>query len=146
MRIIESGGRTYMKKSAEIKIRSNIPLFCYLLYAITICLNDYLSYIFKRDYLMSFVISGGIIVLAVVIYLRKNRVDWQRITFNVYDVIIVSVMVLFCVIRAIMPDTGYDTRNYHLYYQKYFDRDFINYDFFPMRAFNAQTFGSIGGG
>lgn len=133
-----------MKNESKCMIKSNIFLFVYLVYAVMICLNDYLIYCFKWNYSFSFIISGVLVVLIMIIYLMKNKVEWQRISFNIYDVIIVLIIMLLCTIRAIMPDTSYDTRNYHLYYQKFFDRDFINYDFFPMRAFNAQTFGAIG--
>lgn len=69
--------------------------------------------------------------------------SWDSLSVNIYDVAFVLLIILQCTLRAVMPDTCYDTTNYHLYYQKFFDRDFIHYDFFPMRSFNAQTFGAI---
>lgn len=38
-----------------------------------------------------------------------------------------------------MPDISFDTSNYHLYFQEFLTRDFVNYDFFPVRAYNAST-------
>ena len=134
-----------MRSETKYTLKCNKIVFCYLLYAIAICLNDYLVFLFKWDYMISFIMSGILIVLAAVIYLKQNTViGWEKIAVNKYDRIFALMIVAQCTVRAIMPDSCYDTLNYHLYYQKFFDRDFINYDFFPMRSFNAQTFGAIG--
>lgn len=133
-----------MKNNSDVKIQTNKLIVSYLLYAISICLIDYIIYIFRLDYLVAVVLGGGIVAIISIVYFRINRAEWLSVPVNVYDAVIVLVIVFFCVIRAIMPDTSYDVRNYHLYYQKFFDRDFISYDFFPMRAVNAQTFGALG--
>lgn len=132
-----------MKSEVKYRISSNKFLFCYLLYAIVICLNDFLIFMFSWEYLVSLSISGILVLLVTVIYVKKNRVAWEDLSVNVYDAGLILLIILQCTLRAVMPDTSYDTLNYHLYYQKFFDRDFIHYDFFPMRSFNAQTFGAI---
>lgn len=132
-----------MNHELKYVFRSNKLLFSYLLYAIIICLNDFLVYIFRWEYLLTLAVSVVLVTLASILYFKKNRVVWEKTPVNVYDVILILLIISQCTLRAVMPDTSYDTRNYHLYYQKFFDRDFISYDFFPMRSFNAQTFGAI---
>lgn len=133
-----------MDDKIEYGFLSNKLIFCYLLYAITICLNDYFIYFFHLEYAVSLIVSGILVILTGVLYLRKNRLKWEKISVNKVDIVFGLMIITECIIRAIMPDKCYDTVNYHLYYQKFFDRDFINFDFFPMRSFNAQTFGAIG--
>lgn len=128
----------------NVKFQSNRLLFIYVLYAVVISFNDYLSYFTEMDYAVTLACSVFGVLALTIIYLKKNKIEWLSFSINVYDIIIVLIILVLCGLRSILPETSYDTSNYHLYYQKFFDRDFVGYDFFPMRSFNAQTFGALG--
>lgn len=128
----------------KYEIHCTIGGFVYALYALVIILNDWLSFITKKTYSITIACSFVIVVVISVLYLQKCKIKYIYYKMKVWDILCVGLIFILCTWRAIIPEASFDTSNYHLYFQEFLYRDYLNYDFFPIRAVNAQSFGAFG--
>ena len=128
-----------MRKSVLQENRSGISLglLLYTVFTVGIVLSDYLQYLLSMNYwvavCISLVLSGSVGAWIT----RKEGLS--RVPMTLGDGIVVGIFLLISALRS-APDNSFDVNNYHLYFQEYFGRDFINSDFFPIRSINAHYF------
>ena len=116
----------------------------YVLYALTIVLTDWISFLIKSTYVFTLLFSLCIVIFITAFYLSRYKVKFLFFQIKIWDIICISLIFILCTWRAIIPESSFDTSNYHLYFQEFLYRDYLNYDFFPIRAVNAQSFGAFG--
>lgn len=121
-----------------MNIKINRGLFAYVSLCLLLLLNDYIEYITKIDYRASLVFSG-IILLAVWKKFIKKHVDIYKIKISKFDVFAIGILILLFVLKMTIPDFSWDTLNYHIYFQQFLGRDFVNHDFFPNRVMNEVS-------
>lgn len=128
-----------MRKITLQENRSGIRygLLLYTVFTVGIVLSDYLQYFFAMSYWVAVSISLVLCGAAGAWMIKKG--ECSRFPITLGDGIVVGIFLLLSAMRS-APDNSYDVNNYHLYFQEYFGRDFVNYDFFPMRACNAHYF------
>lgn len=120
-----------------MKIRTNILLCSYVYFILMIVVCDYLTAILGLEYFAALSIS--FIGIIAVIYIFRKNIVLEKSVICWLDIVIIVLIISVCFLRGVIPDTSYDTSNYHVYFQYELDRDFVNYDFFPIRAVNAST-------
>lgn len=125
-----------MNRSDE-KYNWSFSVYMYATFALSVVLCDYMIYFFRIDY-GYMLITSLVISFAFALYLGR-KIKWTWPPVYLIDIFFVALIIGTCIWRGIMPDTSFDTSNYHLYFQNYLGRDFINEDFFGIRAVNASA-------
>ncbi len=118
------------------KLKINLMYYIFFLYCIFIIINDYLCFIFKTNiswilYIISFAL------VALLGYLFRKKVELKKIEFNKLDVVFYIVILLVFLSRLTLPDTSFDTLNYHLYTQSRLFSNNTTFNFFPARWINT---------
>ncbi len=126
-----------MDLSVKKKCNLSIYVLIYLVFILGVILSDYVHYITHVDYNVILCISSIIMVTFTVLYIKKA--GFVKTKYNILDFFFIILLFIMCIWRGIMPENSFDTSNYHLYFQGELGRDFINNDFFAVRAVNAQT-------
>lgn len=119
------------------RIRSNILIFFFFIFAMDVVLIDYISYLSGLEYSTALIISS-IMILLCMIYLIKCF-QFDKLEVCIFDILAIAIIIIPAFIRGIMPDSSFDTSNYHLFFQEFLGKDFVNENFFPIRAVNAST-------
>lgn len=128
-----------MKAEAlQEKIQISFGIALYTAFTVCIAGVDYLQYLLSLNYWWAFAISAAFVVLCC--FLLRKRVALKPVVITKGDVFMLVAISVLSIIRIAIPATDFDTYNYHLYFQQCFGRDFINSDFFPIRACNAHYF------
>ncbi|MBQ8357053.1 MAG: hypothetical protein IJX39_04515 [Clostridia bacterium] len=120
------------------RVKINFGIALYTTFTVCIAISDYLQYLLSANYWLSLIISF-LCVTAVWFLLRKN-VSIKSVSVSKGDIVVIVAILLLSALRIAIPANDFDTNNYHLYFQEYLGRDFINSDFFPIRACNAHYF------
>lgn len=121
------------------KLNSGLPVIVYVIYTLSIVLSDYILYITGIPYPLSVLLAALFIGSMSGVYIKKKKISFIRVHFTCLDGFILLLMFIPITIRSIMPEASFDTSNYHLYFQEFLGRDFVNEDFFPIRAVNASA-------
>ena len=139
-RMIRSGEeKTDMRKKS-----TGVLLSIYIIYTVSILINDYISYCFGiKTYLSGCIIF--MLSLAVCWFAGKRTRDGKLspepfMKGSWIDTVMILCILAVSAVKIVFPDVSYDVSNYHIYYQEAIDRDIFHYDFFPIRAFNAHYF------
>lgn len=120
-----------------MKLRTNILSYIYVYFILAIVVCDCLTVVLDLEYFLALCVAFiGIIALG---YILRENIILEKVQICWLDVVFVVAIIAVSILRGVMPDTSYDTSNYHAFFQYELDRDFINYDFFPIRAVNAST-------
>ena len=120
------------------KMKFNLGIVLYTAFTICIVIGDYLQYLFSANYWLSLAIA--VIGMGAICFLLRKKCTINPIKLCRGDAIVIFAILFLSAIRIAIPANDFDTNNYHLYFQEYFGRDFINSDFFPIRACNAHYF------
>lgn len=120
----------------------SVELIIYILFFLTANVLDWITVlsdggIFNNYILMLVICVCTIAGIAVFIKEKKLRL---YLIMDKADCIPLGILLLLAVIRITIPDTSYDTLNYHLFWQDSFGSDIINYHFFPTRVINSLFF------
>ena len=124
--------------SKECKVKINNLIYLYVVFISVVGISDILNVIIKLDYLPSVVVSIMLIIMLNLFYLKKN-VYLYKFNFNKLDILVVLVILLIAFLRIGIPDSSFDTVNYHLYLQSELGKDNIFESFFPSRIVNTHT-------
>ena len=125
----------YVKKSNSI-LKINLSIFMFVAYAIFIIINDYFCFFIKNipnkiSYLLSFIV----IIFLYCIIRKKIKIIIDK--FNKIDILFFVFLLFILGLRVAIPDSSYDTLNYHLYLQENPFANNISYNFFPARWINT---------
>lgn len=130
-----------MKQRKEKAFQSiNIDLYLFLLifYGSFILLSDYITYIFHTNLVIVTYIISFLLLIAFYILFRK-RIKIQTSLFDKNDVIFILILFGFFLLRVAIPDTSFDTANYHLFLQEFPFANNLSYNFLPARWVNSYT-------
>lgn len=113
-------------------------MFLYLLYILFIWLNDVLCFIWTLNYSIVLTITSALLTAGfAVIFLKEHKL--LKTNINGIDIVIFFLILCLCAIRIAIPDTSFDTTNYHIYLQERPFADNVTYNFFPCRWINTFT-------
>lgn len=118
------------------KFKVNFSIFLFLIYIIFIILNDYICYIAKCYAGLKTYFFALIIVITLCFILRR-KVSVKMDKFNKIDIIFYIFLFFILFLRVAIPDSSFDTLNYHIYLQEKLFDDNVSYNFFPGRWVNT---------
>ena len=120
----------------KTKIKLNIFSLIAILYILFIIFNDYMCLIFRTNasvllYVASFVLVGILFLL-----LRKKiKIEYK--VFDKIDIVFFIIIIIVFLTRLAIPDSAFDTLNYHIYNQERTFSDNATFNFFPARWINT---------
>lgn len=118
------------------KLELNILSIFLLLLVFFVIVNDYLCFILKVNY--SFVLYLiSLIITVVAFYISRKNISVKKVDFNKFDVIFYIIIAMVIGVRIAIPDSAFDTLNYHLYIQERLFSNNTSYNFFPARWINT---------
>lgn len=116
----------------------NMLSFIYIIFLLFIILSDYFVFFLNVSQIISYIISAALLFI-IYIFIRKNiKIVLNK--FNVVDILIFLFLTSIFILRIAIPDSSFDTLNYHLYIQENAFADNVNYNFFPARWINTFSF------
>ena len=121
------------------KVNINILTFILIFYMLFILINDYFCFIFKENCNFIFYIVSFVICLILTFLIRK-KINFIKPDFNKLDFIIIFILFWVFWSRVAIPDSAFDTLNYHLYLQNRPFSNNVSYNFFPARWINTFSF------
>lgn len=124
------------RKKQSYSIRFEFLLL--LAYIIFILLNDLFCFLCKTNqnyyfYLISFCVT----LLGMILVLRKTNIE--KPPLSRYDLAFVVIIALIFFIRVFIPDSSFDTLNYHIIAQEQVFSDNVGFNFFPGRWINTHS-------
>ncbi len=133
--------RTILKKikPAGVQNKVSIPLYLsiYLLYILIIFSIDlfhFLSYCLPAFPALCIILI--ILCVLAIIFIIINSVRIETGGFDAADFLAALILILLYFMRMPYPDTNFDTRNYHLFFQSFQFKDIIHYHFFPVSIYS----------
>ena len=118
------------------KININYGLLALVFYCLFIIFNDYFCFIFKTN--MNFIFYLLSFILCFIIYiLIKKYLIIERKKIDKFDIIMFIIIIMSFLSRLAIPDSSFDTLNYHLYLQERVFSDNVLTNFFPARWINT---------
>ena len=128
-----------MKKNNSF-LKINLSIFLFVFLTIFILINDYICFFTKTGanfvtYLVSFLLLS--LISCFLIFKKKVKIEKDK--FNKADIIFLVFIIFILSLRVAIPDSAFDTLNYHLYLQ---ENPFFNnttFNFFPSRWINTFT-------
>ena len=128
--------------SREGSLETSLWLYVYLSFTVLVLLMDYTFFLIPDIKYSAALIVSTIITLLLsigLIRLKLVRLSFGKERAKTRWVQVFGVVIIwaFTLIKVAFPESSYDAFNYHLYFQQLFNRDFLRYDFFPIRAVNA---------
>ena len=121
-----------MKSNLKINYFSLLFLF-YLLFII---INDYFCFIFKVNVNVLFYVISFSLCSLLYIFLRK-KINIVKPNFDRFDFFFLIIILLVFFARLPIPDSSFDTLNYHLYLQERAFSNNVSFNFFPARWINT---------
>ena len=126
-----------IKTQKKYEINFLFAILC--IYSIYIIINDYICFIFKSDAGIITFIASAVIVYIMVFFISK-KVSFNIDKYNQYDVLFFIIAIGIYLIKFAIPDSSYDTLNYHIYAQEGAFSNNTLYNFFPGRWINTFLF------
>ena len=120
----------------KTKIKLNVFSLLAILYILFIIINDYMCLIFKTNasailYIASFVLTSVLFLL-----LRKKiKIEYK--VFDKIDIVFFIIILIVFISRLAIPDSAFDSLNYHIYNQERTFSDNATFNFFPARWINT---------
>lgn len=121
------------------KLKINILSFISIFYILFIIINDYFCFIFKANSSIIFYIISFLICFLFYMLIRK-KVNIVKIDFNRIDFVFLIIILMVFLARITIPDSSFDTLNYHLYLQERLFSNNVSFNFFPARWINTFSF------
>lgn len=114
----------------ENRLEVNTLIFVYLVYIVFIWVHDILCFVINTNgnnitYIVSILIVSAISISS----LKKIRL--KPPLFHAIDIIFILAIFSICALRIAIPDTSYDTMNYHIYMQERPFANNVSENFFP---------------
>lgn len=126
-------------KQSEKSFEIDRLIFVYLVYIAFIWINDIICFIANsKGIIITYMISLVVIFIATMILLKRSNLTVPD--FHSTDIVFVCAIFFICALRIAIPDTSYDTVNYHVYMQ---ERPFANnvaQNFFPCSWAGSYSF------
>ena len=121
------------------KLKINVTFFLFLSYIIFILINDYLCFIFKTNYdILLYIIS--LIIYFLLYFILRKKIELIKDRFCRIDILFIIIILGIWLARLPIPDSSFDTLNYHLYLQERLFSNNVNFNFFPARWINTFSF------
>lgn len=133
-----------MNKSCKFRERGiSLELIIYLMFFVTANIIDWIMVLSdikeSENYLATlFIVFVSVIVLIGIMLKKSGIILWHMVSKA--DCVPLFLLFLLAVIGVPMPDTSYDTLNYHVFWQDSFGQDIIGNHFFPTRVINSLFF------
>ena len=120
------------------KLNVNFTFIMFVLYILFIFISDIFCFLLNKNFSIFAYLLSGFICLLVIVFSRKKI----KITFNFskYDVFFMVFLFIIVKARVVIPDSSFDTLNYHLYIQERLFSNNVSYNFFPGRWINTFSF------
>ena len=113
----------------------NFCFFIIFILAEIACINDYIIYIFGIGYVVSLIITSLLTIILNAILIKRKKI-LISFDFEKEDIFLFVAMLFVTLLTGIVyPEYTYDSISYHIYLQKYFPIDKVNFDFFPTRIY-----------
>ena len=125
------------KKDSRFNI--SILMFILIFYILFILINDYLCFIFKENFNLIFYGISFLICISISFLLHK-KIKITGIEFNKLDLLLIFILIWVFWCRMAIPDSSFDTLNYHLYLQNRLFSNNVSFNFFPARWINTFSF------
>lgn len=124
--------QTKNKKSVRIEI------FALLFYTIFILINDLFCFLLRTNHAWYFyLISFCLVAIGAALILRKIKLE--KPPTSRYDLIFIVIIAVIFSIRIFIPDSSFDTLNYHIIAQEQPFSDNVGFNFFPGRWINTHS-------
>lgn len=121
------------------KVEINILMYLYVIYIISIIVNDYIIYTCgSKHKIITYGIS--IIIVASILFFIRNKINVTKVEFQTIDVVFIIIFVGLFILRVAIPENAFDTVNYHLILQENPFSSYINNNFFPGRNINTFSY------
>ena len=119
------------------KYEINIGFMLLLMYTIFIVVNDYICFLGKiHANWMTYLISL-ILVSIPSAFLLARKIKPIKFKYSKFDCIFLLLIAFIYIIKFAIPDSAFDTLNYHLYLQENCFQNNVSYHFFPARWINT---------
>lgn len=118
------------------KIKLNIATFILLIYTLFIVINDCLCFAFSKNSSIIFYILSLVICFGLCFFLRR-KFKIVKLDFDKIDIVFLLFILSVFLVRFAIPDSSFDTLNYHLYSQERLFSNNTSYNFFPARWINT---------
>lgn len=126
------------EKDDKKKIIINKYIYIYLLYILVIYFSDTIIYICRINYFPAIILSS-LLISGIHIKLIKKNISFEKFGANKWDIIITLFFIIVTIFKISIPDSSFDTKNYHILLQQNLAQDNINFSFFPGRIINTFT-------
>lgn len=121
------------------KYKINTFSLIFILYIFFIIVNDYFCFILKKNVSPLFYIISFILTVLLFKYLR-NKIIITKNEYSRLDFVFLLTIALSILSRIVIPDSSFDTLNYHIYSQERLFSDNVSFNFFPARWINTFSF------
>lgn len=128
-----------MKNKETKKITINILTIGFIFYSLFVIINDYFCFFFKTNYNKYFYLSSLLICLIIFLFIRK-KINFKKPSFNKLDFLVFFILLWVFWSRMTIPDSSFDTLNYHIYLQNRLFSNNVSFNFFPSRWINTFSF------
>lgn len=118
------------------KIKLNITTFILLIYTLFIIINDCFCFLFNKNSGVIFYVLSLVLCFGICFFLRK-KFKIVKLDFDKIDIVFLIFILFVFLIRFAIPDSSFDTLNYHLYSQERLFSNNVSYNFFPARWINT---------
>lgn len=118
----------------ENSLKINVYLYVFLFISIIAFINDIIIYFLKFKYNIALAISAIIVFIFNIVLIKKNKIKIEN-NFEKKDLLFLIPYILINSILFLSCDEKLDTYNYHIYIQKNFFNDKINFDYVNYRHF-----------
>ena len=79
----------------------------------------------------------ALIIVITLCFILRRKVSVKMDKFNKIDIIFYIFLFFILFLRVAIPDSSFDTLNYHIYLQEKLFDDNVSYNFFPGRWINT---------
>ena len=107
-----------------------------LVYTIFIILNDYICF-FAGTHANVYTYIGSIAILMPIMLILRRSVKIDFSNFSKYDLIFLVIIGIIYLLKFAIPDSAFDTLNYHLYEQENCFSNNVSFNYFPARWINT---------
>lgn len=124
------------KNNYEKRIKVNVLSLLAIIYVMFVVINDYLCFFLKVNMKPILYIISFIICILIYIMLHK-KIQIEKVDFNKFDIVFWIIIMMVFLARLAIPDSAFDTLNYHIYLQERLFSNNTSYNFFPARWINT---------
>lgn len=125
------------KKKQAIEI--HLTLFLFVAYMMFVAIADIICFLFHQvPMIAAYIVS--ILTLLLLYWLIRKKIKIVKEDFSRVDIIFFMILIAVMALRIAIPDSSYDTLNYHLYLQENPFANNTTENYFPGRWVNTFSF------